>query len=203
MPAGAAVNLAMNSVSIKKHSAKLRSSGDLDGAQDFGKPRGHAVDFVGAEHLEIDFVDFIGPGAADRAGDELHIALEQLRVAFDFYVVAVFKRAVIVLAGVPEPSRDRAAAVGELQLQVQVAVAVRAQLLFGSHEDLADLFVVAKLANVTAVGRSGHGRVEGRGLRVEGQSWLDHAILGLRAVRHNRPMALAVVSAILSGAIML
>ena len=105
-----------------------------------------------------------------------------------FTIVAVFERAVVVFAGVPQPGGDRAAAVGELELQVEVAVAVRAQLLVGGQEDLADLFVVAELAHVTAVGRGGHGG--GRGWRVEesrGQSRSHaHAILGQRAMRHNQ-----------------
>ena len=168
MPAGAVVNFAMKSVSIKKHSARLRSSGDLIVRRISASRVRHAVDFVGPQHAEIDFVDFIRPCAADRAGDELHVALEQLRVAFDFYVVAVFERAVIVFAGVPQPGRDRPAAVGKLQLQVEVAVAVGPQLLLGGQENLADLLVVAKLANVTAVGRGGHERgreVESREVR--------------------------------------
>ena len=135
--------------------------GRADRPQDLGQPRGHAVDFVGPQHEEIALVDFVRPGAADRAGDELHVALEELRVAVDLHVVAVFERAVVVLAGVPQPGGDRAAAVGELQLQIQVAVAVGAQLLFGGQEHLADLFVVAKLAHVTSFGRGGHERVEG------------------------------------------
>ena len=65
-------------------------------------------------------------------------------VAVDLHVVAVFERAVVVLAGVPQPGGDRAAAVGELQLQVQVAVAVRPQLLIGGQEHLAHLLVVGQ-----------------------------------------------------------
>ena len=60
------------------------------------------------------------------------------------HVVAVLERAVVVLAGVPQPRGDRAAAVGELQLQVQIAVAVRAELLIGGQEHLAHLLVVSQ-----------------------------------------------------------
>ena len=127
--------------------------GRADRAQDLGQPRGHAVDLVGPQHEEIGFVDFVRPGAADRVGDQLHVALEELRVAVDLHVVAVLERAVVVLAGVPEPGGDRAAAVGKLQLQIEIAVAIRAELLIGGQKHLAHLFVVAKLADITSFGR--------------------------------------------------
>ncbi len=152
--------------------------GHLDRPQDFGQPGGHAVDLIAAEDEEIGFVDFVGPGAADRARDELHVALEELRVALDVHVVAVFERAVVVLAGIPQPGCDRPAAVGKLQLQVEVAVAVWPQLLIGSQEHLADLFVVAELSRRNG-GRSwwtcGGKRSSGR--EVRGQSG-QQTILG-------------------------
>ena len=88
-------------------------------------------------------------------------------VAVDQHVVAVLEPAVVVLAGVPEPGGDRAAAVGELELQIEIAVAVRAQLLIGGQEHLAHMFVVGQLADKTSFGNSGHGKVEGREFRVE------------------------------------
>ena len=72
-----------------------------------------------------------------RAGDQLHVALEELRGAVDLHEVAILERAVVVLAGVPHPGVDRPAAVGQIDLQVEVAVAIRPQLLLGGEKDLA------------------------------------------------------------------
>ena len=157
MPAGAAVNLAMNSVSIRKHSARLRSSGVLIVRRISASRVAMRSISSDCSDEEIGLVDFVRPGAADRVGDELHVALEELRVAVDLHVVAVLERAVVVLAGVPQPGGDRAAAVGKLQLQIEVAVAVGAQLLIGGQKHLAHLFVVAKLADESSIGRGGHG----------------------------------------------
>ena len=165
MPAGAAVNFVMNSLSIRKHSARLRSSGVLDRAQDLGQPGRHPVDLGRLQRDEVGLVDLVRPGAADRVGDHLHVALEELRLAVDEHVVAVLEPAVVVLAGVPEPRGDRAAAVGELQLQVEVAVAVGAELLIGGQEHLAHMFVVGQLADKTSFGNSGHGGKRSRGQR--------------------------------------
>ena len=142
--------------------------GRADRAEDLREPGRHLVDLGRLQRDEIGFVDLVRPGAADRVGDHLHVALEELRLAVDQHVVAVLERAVVVLAGVPEPRGDRAAAVGELELQVEVAVAIRAELLIGSQEHLAHMFVVGQLADKTSFGNSGHeGEVESRGSRVE------------------------------------
>ena len=75
---------------------------------------------------------------ANAGGDQLDRALEELRRAFDAHVVAVLEVAIVLLAGVPHPGADRAAAVGQFDLQIQVAVAIGPQLLVGGQEDLVD-----------------------------------------------------------------
>ncbi len=135
---------------------EISQLGRANRSQDLGQPRGHLVDLRRLQRYEVGFVDLVGSGAADRVGDHLHVALEELRLALDQHEVAILEAAVVVLAGVPEPRGDRSAAVGELQLQVEVAVAVRAELLIGSHEDLAHVFVVGQLADKASFGNGGH-----------------------------------------------
>ena len=138
-------------------------------------------------------VHLVVPGFADRRGDQLHVALEQLRRAVDHHVVAVFEAAVVLLAGVPQPRGDRPAAVRELDLQVEVAVAIGAQLFIGGEKDLVDLLVVAKLADKASFGGGGHERSresrvkEARGLAPRDRRKVQPAIVGQPGQATTRP----------------
>ena len=169
MPAGAVGEL-RHEVGVHEEAlGEVAELGRFDRAEDLGEPGGHAVDVARLQDREIGFVDLVWPGAADRVGDHLHVALEELGRAVDENVVAVFEGAVILLAGIPETGGDGAAAIGELELKIEVAVAVGAELLIGGQEDLVHVFVVAELADVASEGSGGHW--ESRGWRPRGRRW--------------------------------
>ena len=119
--------------------------GDL--AQVGRQPADQLVDHLGVEVQKILGVDRARLGAADAGGDQLDRALEQLRGAFDADVVAVLEAAKVVLAGVPHPGADRAAAIRQVDLQVEVAVAIGPQLFFGGQKDLIDRLLMSQLTD--------------------------------------------------------
>ena len=155
MPAGARVNLPMNSSSHQKALGQVAEGGRFDAPQQLGQAFGVFVDLGGLADHEVPLVHFVRPGPADAVDDQLHGALEQLGAAIHQDVVAVVEVLVVLFASIPQPRVDRTAAVGQLQLQVIVAVAVGPQVLIGGDKHLMDVFVMSKLRGVAA--RHGRG----------------------------------------------
>ena len=114
-----------------------------------GEPNDQPIEFGRRERHEVGFVDFFRIRFADLRNDQLQLALEELRVAFDANVVTIFKAAVLMIAGVPHPPGDAAGPVGKVDLQVEVAVLVRPELLLRGEKRLVDLIGRPKLLNET------------------------------------------------------
>ena len=154
MPAGAAAELGHELVVRRgTHSARLRSGGVLDRPQDLDQPRrasGRSSADCSVMKSALVALRRAGPGGCELAISCM-LPWNSCVGAVDQHEVAVLERPVVVLAGVPQPGVDRAAAVRQLDLQIEVAVAVRPQLLLGGQKHLLHVLVVGKLADKATV----------------------------------------------------
>src|SRR5689334_22712203 len=93
---------------------------------------------IGQFHLVSRYLLQLIDNDLERPLKELDLALDQQEVAF-------FKRAKLMLAGVPLPANNAARPIAELDLEVEVAVAIGPELLVADQKNFLQRFAIRQL----------------------------------------------------------